>query len=137
MRLIAMTLAALFLFLPVLGVGGAAGADDVPPGQAKKGDVPPGLAKKGGAPPGLAAKHTLPPGLAKKFGVHRPPKAYVAFDPTREDRAWLLIDARWVPVTNLDVSLRAEVRSSLLLPPVPPPVPLPPLPAGLRVVLFE
>ncbi|MBI4915115.1 MAG: hypothetical protein HY825_04650 [Acidobacteria bacterium] len=137
MRFVPMILAALFLSSPIPGVGGVAGSSDGPPGQAKKGNVPPGLAKKGGVPPGLAARHTLPPGLAKKFGAHRPPKAYVAFDPTREDRAWLLIDARWVPVTRLDVSLRAEVRSSLLLPPVPPPVPLPPLPAGLRVVLFE
>ncbi len=137
MRFISVILAALFLSLPIPGVGGAARPDDVPPGQAKKGDVPPGLAKKGGVPPGLAAKHTLPPGLAKKFGAHRPPKAYVAFDPTREDRAWFLIDARWVLVTRFDASLRAEVRGSLLLPPVPPPVPLPPLPAGLRVVLFE
>jgi len=137
MRFVPMILAALVLSSPVCGVRGAAGPDDVPPGQAKKGDVPPGLAKKGGVPPGLAAKHTLPPGLAKKFGAHRPPKAYVAFDPTREDLAWLLIDARWVPVMHFDASLRAEVRSSLLLPPVPPPVPLPPLPAGLRVVLFE
>ncbi len=109
----------------------------VPPGQAKKGGVPPGQAKKGGVPPGLAKKGGLPPGLAKKFGSKPPAKAYVAFDPRHEDRAWFLIDSKWVLKEHFDSTLRAEVRDSLLLPPVPPPVPLPKVEIDFRVVLFE
>ena len=101
--------------------------DGTPPGQAKKGGVPPGLAKKGG----------LPPGLAKKFGAAPPAKAYVAFDPARDDRAWFLIDGRWILKQQFDSAVRVEVRGAMALPPVPPPVPLPSLNIALRVVLFE
>jgi hypothetical protein len=66
--------------------------EGAPPGQVKKGGVPPGLAKKGG----------LPPGLAKKFGAAPPARAYVAFDPARDDRAWFLIDGRWILKQQFD-----------------------------------
>lgn len=101
--------------------------DATPPGQAKKGGVPPGLAKKGG----------LPPGLAKKFGAAPPAKAYVAFDLAHDDRAWFLIDGRWILKQNFDSSLRVEVRGAMALPSVPAPVPLPSLGIAFRVVLFE
>lgn len=109
----------------------------VPPGQAKKDGVPPGLAKKGGLPPGLAKKGGLPPGLAKRYGPRPPDKAYVAFDPRYEDRAWFLIDRKWVLKEHFDSSLRAEVRDALLRPPVPPPIPLPRVKVEFRVVLFQ
>ena len=99
----------------------------VPPGHARKGTVPPGLAKKGG----------LPPGLAKKFGSSPPPVAYIALDPARDDRAWFLIDGRWVLKQRFEPDVRGEVRMALALPSVPPPVPLPSVNATLRVVLFE
>jgi hypothetical protein len=101
--------------------------DGGPPGQVKKGGVPPGLAKKGG----------LPPGLAKKFGAAPPALAYVAFDPRYDDRAWFLIDGKWMLRQHFDSGLRVEVRSAMTLPPVPPPVPLPSLDVAFRVVLFE
>ncbi len=127
MRGFTIVLAALLLASSALQADPPPKSKGVPPGQAKKGGVPPGLAKKGG----------LPPGLAKKFGARRPEKAYVALDPRREDRAWLLIDGRWVLKERFDASLRAEVRDALLLPPVPPPVPLPPIGVDVRVVLFR
>lgn len=98
---------------------------------------PPGLAAKGGVPPGLAKKGGLPPGLAKKFGAAPPARAYVAFDPGRDDRAWFLIDGRWVLKQRFDASLRVEVRGAMALPAVPPPVPLPQVGVALHVVLFE
>jgi hypothetical protein len=122
-----MTLAVLLFSFPVLSFGDPPGGKGTPPGLAKKGGVPPGLAKKGG----------LPPGLAKKFGAHRPEKAYVAFDPLHQDRAWFLINGRWVLKKRFNASLRAEVRDALQLPPVPPPLPLPSVRVELRVVLFE
>lgn len=127
MRFVPMTLAVLLLSFPVLSFGDPPEEKGTPPGLAKKGGVPPGLAKKGG----------LPPGLAKKFGAHRPEKAYVAFDPLHEDRAWFLINGKWVLKKRFDASLRAEVRDALQLPLVPPPVPLPSFHVELRVVLFE
>ena len=99
--------------------------------------VPPGLVKKGGVPPGLAKKGGLPPGLAKKFGSTPPARAYVALDPAHDDRAWFLIDGRWILKQHFDTNLRVEVRSAMTLPPVPPPVPLPSLNIAFRIVLFE
>ncbi len=127
MRLVPMTLAVLLFSFPVLSFGDPPGGKGTPPGLAKKGGLPPGLAKKGG----------LPPGLAKKFGAHRPEKAYMAFDPLHQDRAWFLINGRWVLKKRFNASLRAEVRDALQLPPVPPPLPLPSVRVELRVVLFE
>ena len=101
--------------------------DKVPPGHAKKPAVPPGLAKKGG----------LPPGLAKKYGAAPPARVYVAFDPARDDRAWFLVDGRWVLRQGFDAPVRIEVRDARLLPPVPPPVPLPSLSVAFRVVVFD
>jgi len=112
---------------------GSAFADKPP----KNDGVPPGLVKKGGVPPGLAKKGGLPPGLAKKFGSAPPARAYVAFDPAHDDRAWFLIDGRWVLRQQFDSNLRIEVRSAMSLDPVPPPVPLPSLNIAFRVVLFE
>jgi hypothetical protein len=103
----------------------------------KNDGTPPGLAKKGGVPPGLAKKGGLPPGLAKKFGPAPPARAYVAFDPAHDDRAWFLIDGRWVLKQKFDSNLRVEVRGAMALDPVPPPVPLPSLNIDFRVVLFE
>ena len=107
---------------------------DKPP----KGDgVPPGLVKKAGVPPGLAKKGGLPPGLAKKFGPAPPATAYVAFDPAHDDRAWFLIDGRWILKQHFDSNVRLEVRSAIALESVPPPVQLPSLDVAFRVVLFE
>jgi hypothetical protein len=111
-------------------------AKDHPKGHGSKPAVerstPPG---HGGTPPGLAKKGGMPPGLAKRFGRPLPQRVYVAFDPRREDRAWFLIENRWVERTDFDAALRVEVRDSLRLPAIPlPPVP-PPL-AHLHVVLF-
>jgi hypothetical protein len=119
----------LVLFLLGPGIAGAdkPGSNGMPPGQVKKTGVPPGLAKKGG----------IPPGLAKKFGAAPPALAYVAFDPVRDDRAWFLIEGRWVLKQNFDSALRVEVREAFTLPAVPPPVPLPSASIALRVVLFE
>lgn len=123
-----------YLLLPLLlAFAGTAFADKP---QTTDG-VPPGLAKKGGVPPGLAKKGGMPPGLAKKFGAKVPTQAYVAFDPVRDDRAWFLIDGRWVLKQKFDSAVRVEVRSVMALPPVPPPVPLPALDIAFRVVLFQ
>ena len=91
------------------------------------------LAKPPADPPGLAKKGGVPPGLAKQFGKTVPATAYIAVDPRHDDRAWFLIDDRWVLRKNLD---RSEVRSLFPLPPLPapPPVPLPKLDAPLRVL---
>lgn len=107
---------------------------DKPP---KTDGSPPGLVKKGGIPPGLAKKGGLPPGLAKKFGTAPPARAYIAFDPAHDDRAWFLIDGRWILKKQFDPSLRVEVRSVMTFEAVPPPVPLPSLNVAFRVVLFE
>lgn len=103
------------------------GAAATPPGHAKVKPVPPGLAKKGG----------LPPGLAKKFGRRIPERPYIAFDPARTDRAWLLIEGQWRLRTGFSATLRAEVQDALKLPLAPPPVPLPKVGVDLHVVLFE
>ena len=95
------------------------------------------MAKKQGVPPGLAKKGGLPPGLAKKFGVKPPVIAYIAIDPKFHDRAWFLIDDRWVLKTGFDSPLRLEIRDALKLPPVPPPIPLPRLPDPLHVISFK
>ncbi len=114
-----------------LGVSGGALAD-----KPKDKETPPGLAKKGGVPPGLAKKGGLPPGLAKKFG-QVPGRAYIALDPDHDDRAWFLIDGRWVLEVDFDEVLRTEVKAIRTRPPAPPPVPLPLVDIDLRVVLFE
>lgn len=137
MRIATMAAGLFLLVLPVVAAGDPPGDKGTPPGLAKKGGVPPGLAKKGGVPPGLAKKGGLPPGLAKKFGAYRPERAYVAFDPRYEDRAWFLIDGQWILKRRFNAAVRAEVRDSLLLPPAPPPVPLPAVRVELHVVLFE
>ncbi len=137
MRIRHITLAVLLLGLPIVALGDPPDGKGTPPGLAKKGGVPPGLAKKGGVPPGLAKKGGLPPGLAKKFGARVPERAYVAFDPRYEDRAWFLIDGRWVLRKRFDAGVRAEVRDAFRLPPVPPPIPLPSARVELHVVVFE
>ncbi len=137
MRLMLVGVAVVLLASPAVSLADPPADKGVPPGLAKKGGVPPGLAKKGGVPPGLAKKGGLPPGLAKKFGAHVPETAYVAFDPRHVDRAWFLIDGRWVLRTRFDAGVRAEVRDALLLPPVPPPVPLPDVRIDFRVVVFQ
>lgn len=102
--------------------------NDGPPGHAQGGDgVPPGLAKKGG----------LPPGLAKKFGRRVPEHPYIAVDPRYPDRAYFLIDGRWELRSGFSVGIQAEVRDTLRLAPVPPPVPLPRVGVDLHVVLFN
>ena len=93
--------------------------------------------EKKGTPPGLAKKSELPPGLAKKVGSKRPANVYVAFDPKRSDRAWFLIDGKWKLEDGFDVTLRGEVKASLALPTVKPPVPLPKVDAKLQVVKFD
>jgi hypothetical protein len=91
-----------------------------------------------GHPPGHAKHGGLPPGLAKKFGPSVPERCYVAVDPRYDDRAWFLIDGRWVLRQGFAPDLRIEVRHVMGLPklPSPPPVPLPKLQASLHVVLF-
>ena len=115
-----------------LAVAGVALADK--PDQKK---TPTGLAKKGGVPPGLAKKGGLPPGLAKKFGERLPEKAYIAVDPRPEDRAWFLIEGRWVLKDGFSGSLRVEVGEVRLRTAAPPPVSLPDVGVDLHVVLFE
>lgn len=119
------------LLLALLLLGTAPALADKPSGG------PPGLAKQGGVPPGLAKKGGLPPGLAKKLGAAPPARAYVAFDPRRDDRAWFLIDGRWTMRDRFDSALRVEVRGAMAMPAVPPPVPLPSVGVALHVVLFE
>lgn len=109
-------------------------AADKPP---KPDGMSPGLAKHGGVPPGLAKKGGLPPGLAKKFGRNPPPHPYIAFEPGRVDRAWFLIDGRWILKQGFDAQVQVEVRQAVALPPVPPPVPLPSVGFALTVVLFD
>jgi len=94
---------------------------------------------QGGVPPGLAKKGGVPPGLAKKFGATVPARAYIAVDPKYDDRAWFLIDGRWVLQQGFDSQLRVEVRSLFTLPPIPepPPIPLPSAAVSFRVVLFQ
>ena len=96
-------------------------------------------AKHAGTPPGLAKKGGLPPGLAKQFGTTVPDKAYVAVDPRYDDRAWFLVDGRWVLRQGFDPDLRLEVRSVMTHPSiaVPHPVPLPAAAVSLHVVVFE
>jgi hypothetical protein len=89
--------------------------------------VPPGLAKKGG----------LPPGLAKKFGAVVPEKAWIAFQPERDDGAWFLIEGEWTLMTGFSASLRAEVREARQRPASTPPVAPPKVGVALHVVLFE
>jgi len=90
-----------------------------------------------GGPPGLAKKGGIPPGIAKQFGATVPAKAYVAIDPRYDDRAWFLIDGRWVLKQGFDSNLRVEVHSLMALPAIPePPVPLPSLEIAFHVVLF-
>ena len=98
----------------------------------------PDKAHETGTPPGLAKKGGVPPGLAKKFGTTVPATAYIAFDPRHDDRAWFLIDGRWVLRQGFDAGVRVEVRQVIGLPalPSPPPVPLPKLQVGLHIVLF-
>ena len=81
----------------------------------------------------------VPPGLAKKFGATVPARAYIAVDPKYDDRAWFLIDGRWVLQQGFDSQLRVEVRSLFTLPPIPepPPIPLPSAAVSFRVVLFQ
>ena len=99
---------------------------------------PPGHAQQGASPAAHAKHRGLPPGLAKKFGPTVPERCYVAVDPRYDDRAWFLIDGRWVLRQGFDSSVRVEVRQVIGLPalPSPPPVPLPKLQVGLHVVLF-
>jgi len=91
----------------------------VPPGLAKKGGLPPGQAKKAVPPPGLARKGGLPPGLAKKFGSTVPSTAYIALDPRHDDRAWFLVNGRWMLRQGFDNDLRGQVRQLLNGPPPP------------------
>lgn len=116
----------------VLGAAGTVHAD-----KPKEKTAPPGLAKKGGVPPGLANQGGLPPGLAKKFGRQIPTKAYIAVDPRRDDRAWFLIDGRWVLEEGFEGTLRLEVAKVRSHAPAPPPVPVPVVDVDLHVVLFE
>ncbi len=97
-----------------------------------------GPARKNGTPPGLAKKGGLPPGLAKKLGATPPEKVYVAFDRRYDDRAWFLVGDEWILKSGFEPSVRAEVKASLALPPLPapPPIPLPRIGAELHVVLF-
>lgn len=93
---------------------------------------------KHGRPPGHAKHGGLPPGLAKKFGPAVPERCYIAVDPRYDDRAWFLIDGRWVLRQGFGPDVRIEVRQVMALPalPSPPPVPLPKVQVGLHVVLF-
>ena len=63
-----------------------------------------------GVPPGHAKHGGLPPGLAKKFGPSIPERCYIAVDPRYDDRAWFLIDGRWVLHQGFDSDVRVEVR---------------------------
>lgn len=133
--------ASICLILPVFTSGDEKKA---PPSLAgKPGEASTKSAKKEGQSPGgkttrsLAKKTKLPPGLEKKFGKSRPDAAYVAFDPRRTDRAWLLIDGKWKLEEGFDTKLESEVKASLALPTAKPPVALPDTDAKLRVVKFE
>jgi hypothetical protein len=123
----------------VLVVSLAVGAGAMASAPANAGHTVAVQAKQEGVPPGLAKKGGVPPGLAKRFGPSLPAKAYIAVDPRYDDRAWFLIDGRWVLQEGFDADVRLEVRSLAALPPAPqpPPVPLPKLALGFRVVLFD
>jgi hypothetical protein len=84
-------------------------------------DKPP---KNDGAPPGLAKKDGVPPVLRRRVAYRRSrqevrasasARAYVAFDPTHDDRAWFLIDGRWILKQKFDSNLRVEVRGAMAL----------------------
>jgi len=117
----------------ILALAGGVGAD----GKKKDKGTPPGHARTGGVPPGLAKKGGVPPGLARKFGTKLPEKAYIALDPNRDDRAWFLIEGRWVLEEGFDVALRAEVVQVRARPAASPPVAPPLVDVDLHVVLFE
>lgn len=118
------------LLLALLAVTSSAAVADPPSG-------PPGLTKKGGVPPGLAKKGGVPPGLARKFGGAVPVNAYIAIDPRYDDRAWFLIEGRWILKKGFDAGLRAEVRWAMSLPVAVPPVPPPGGVIDLRIVVFS
>jgi hypothetical protein len=124
------------LVAAVIGLGIVSAAEPARGGN--KHGRPPEQAKHGGGPPGHAKHGGLPPGLAKKFGPSVPERCYIAVDPRYDDRAWFLIDGRWVLRQGFASDLRVEVRQVIGLPalPSPPPVPLPKLQIGLHVVLF-
>lgn len=133
---------ALLLVLPVLAGGDEKKQPPPMAGKAEKQSSSDKSQKAGeqtakGTPPGLAKQTKLPPGLAKKFGEKLPGVAYVAFDPKQASRAWLLIDNEWKLEENFDRSLQVEVKASLALPAVKPPVPLPDVDVKLQVVKFE
>jgi hypothetical protein len=113
----------------VLGAAGPAAAD--PPRE-----TPPPAGKDQAAPPGVAGSTALPPGLAKKFGDEAPEEAWIAFHPTRDDGAWLLVDFEWTLVTGFPAALRAEVREARTRKASPPPVRLPDVGVALHVVRF-
>ena len=108
----------------------------LPQGKSHDHGTPPGLAKQGGVPPGQAKKDSLPPGLAKKYG-RIPEHPYIAVDPRYHDRAYFLVEGHWELRKGFDVNLQAEVRDTLRLPAVPPPIPLPKVGVDLHVVLFN
>ena len=126
------SLRGLLIVALALGVAGVALAQKPP-----EKPVPPGPAQKEGAPPGLAKKGGLPPGLAKRFGAEVPEEAWIAFQPTRDDGAWFLIDYEWTLVTGFSPSVRAEVKEARKRPAKVPPIPPPSVGVTLHVVLFE
>jgi hypothetical protein len=104
-----------------------------PPGQ----PVPPGVPGQETAPPGAEKKGGLPPGLAARFGESVPEKAWIAFQPDRDDGAWFLIEGEWMLMAGFSAALRAEVREARRRPASVPPVPPPKVGVKLHVVLFE
>ena len=80
----------------------------------------------------------LPPGLAKRLVFAQSAPRYVVFDPRYDDRAWYLVDNRWVLLRGFDTNVRREVHQLLVSPyvPLPPPIPLPVPHVSLRVYLF-
>ena len=126
------------LVLAALALGPAPAFSDPDRSYGKgQGGAPPGLAKKGGVPPGQAGRNVLPPGLAKKYGQPVAGPVYVAVDPRYDDRAWFLVDRRWVMREHFDAAARAEVRLAMHYATVAPPVPLPRARIDLRVVVFD
>ena len=79
----------------------------------------------------------MPKDVAKKFGNQVPEKAYIAVDPSRDDRAWFLIEGRWVLKDGFTGSLRVEIGQVRTRPAAPPPVSPPLVDVDLHVVLFE
>jgi len=113
----------------VAGQGNGHPGKKTPPGLAKKGHVPPGLAKKRGC---------LPPGLAKKAGARSRCNLYMAVDPRHDDRAWFLIEGRWI-LRELDDLARGDLKAQLALHVESPPRPDTPLPnvsVDLRLMWF-